>query len=217
MAHQIRHLIALCALLFVVPWTLAQRPGQLAIRFTVFAAKPIEGLAYLSTTGAALPLNFNPFARSTRHTYNGTSPVKFVDAATKAVVAEAVVPPDIREPLFLFSELPAGQARGLRYQVAVLDDSPTKVPVGHFVILNLSGLKLTGTLDQTALTIEEGSNAPVPLAKAATLRLFASARGTRVQSYADTLKPAKAKRLLLILLPPARKGALEVQSRALVD
>ncbi len=217
MAHQVRYLILLGALLLVTPFVLAQRPGQISVRFTVFSARPIEGLAYVSTTGAKLPLKFNPTARSTRHTYNGALPLKFVDIATGAVVAEATVPSDVREPLLLFMALPTDSARGLRYQVAVMDDSAAKLGPGHLAILNLSGLKLTGTLDKVSLTVDEGLNAPLPFARSAKLTIFASVRGTRVQSYADVIKSPKSSRLLLILFPPTRPGALEVQSRALVD
>ena len=217
MAHQVRYLIYLGALLLIAPFALAQRPGQISIRFTVFSARPIEGLAYVSTTGAKLPLKFIPTARSTRHTYNGASPLKFVDTSTGTVVAEATVPPDLREPLLLFTPLPADSPRGLRYQISVVDDSAAKLGASHFAILNLSGLKFTGTLDQTEVNVDEGLNAPVPVTRQAKLTLFTAARGARVQSYSDVIKLPKSSRLLLIFFPPARPGALEVQSRALVD
>ena len=172
---------------------------------------------YQSTTGAKLPLKFNPTARSGRHTYNGISPVKFIDNETGVVVAEAAVPPEMREPLILFTELPVPTTRGLRYKVSVIDDSAAKLGAGHLAILNLSGLKLTGTLDRTELTVDDGLNAPVPFTRQAKLTLFTSARGTRVQSYSEVIAPPKSSRLLLILFPPTRKGALEVQSRALSD
>lgn len=206
-----------CALLLGAPPGFAQRPGAISVRFTVFSARPIEGLSFLSTTGAKLPLKFNPASRSTRHTYNGPSPLKFVDAATGTTVAEASVPPEMREPLLLFSELPAPDARGLRYRIAVIDDSAAKLGAGHLAILNLSGLKFTAVLDQTEFAVGEGMNAPVPFKRETKLTLFISARGTRVQSYSDLIKPPKTSRLLLILFPPARKGALDVQTRALAD
>lgn len=217
MAHQIRYLILVCALLVGAPFVAAQRPGQISVRFTVFAARPIEGLAYVSTTGAKLPLKFNPAARSTRHTYNGTSPIRFVDTATGNVVAEANIPAEIREPLLLFTELATSGPRGLRYQISVLDDSAAKLGPGHLAILNLSGLKFTAQLEQSEFPVAEGLNAPVPFKKETKLTLFTNVRGARVQSYADVIKPPKSARLLLILFPPARKGAVEVQTRALAD
>jgi len=217
MAHQVRHLILVWAVVVSAVFAFGQRPGQISIRFTVFSLRPIEGLVYQSTTGAKLPLKFNASARSSRHTYNGTSPIKFIDRETGAVVAEAAVPPDMREPLFLFNELPTPTTRGLRYQISVIDDSAAKLGAGHLAILNLSGFKLAGALDKTELTVEEGLNAPVPFNRQAKLTLFVSVRGTRVQSYSEVISPPKSSRLLLILFPPTRKGALEVQSRALSD
>jgi hypothetical protein len=217
MAHEVRYLILVWGLLLSASFTFAQRPGQISIRFTVFGLRPIEGLVYQSTTGAKLPLKFNPSARSSRHTYNGASPVKFLDGETGAVVAEAAVPPDMREPLFLFTELPTPTTRGMRYQVSVIDDSAAKLGAGHLAILNLTGFKLAGALDKTELTVEEGLNSPVPFSRQAKLTLFVSVRGTRVQSYSEVISPPKSSRLLLILFPPTRKGALEVQSRALSD
>lgn len=206
-----------CALLIGAPFAAAQRPGQISVRFTVFAARPIDGLSYLSSTGAQLPLKFNPASRSTHHTYNGASPVRFVDTATGTLVAEASIPPDLREPLLLFSELATPGPRGLRYQISVLDDSAAKLSAGHLAILNLSGLKFTARLDQSEFAVAEGLNAPVPFKRETRLTLFTNVRGARVQSYADLIKPPKSARLLLILFPPARKGAVEVQTRALSD
>lgn len=217
MAHQVRYLIALCAALLVAPWALAQRPGQIAVRFAVFAQRPVEGLTYLPGMGPAVPLKFNPATRSPRYNYLGAPIVKFTDATTGAVVAEAAIPEDMREPLLLFLDPPAPNPRNLRYQIAVLDDSTAKLGVGKLAILNLSGLKLTGTLDKTDLKVESGLNAPVPFAKAARLTFFTTARGTRVQSYSDMIRPAKTSRLLVILFPPARKGALEIQVRTLAE
>jgi len=195
----------------------APRAELVSVRFTVFSAHPVEGLGYRSATGATLPLKFFPAARSARSLYAGLSPIRFIDTASGAVVAEAEVPAAIREPLLLFTALPAPDANGLRYQVAVIDDSTAKLAPGHVAIVNLSGLKLSGTLDQTALTLDAGLNAPLPFAFGASLRLYAMSRGTRVQSYADTLKTSRTARLLIFLFPPARKGAIEVPSRALSD
>ena len=217
MAHQVRHLILVWAVVVSAVFAFAQRPGQVSVRFTVFSLRPIDGLVYLSATGAKLPLKFNSIARSSRHTYNGVSPVKFLDSETGGVVAEAAVPPEMREPLLLFTELSTPSPRGLRYQVSVIDDSAAKLGAGHLAILNLSGFKLAGALDKTELTVEEGLNSPVPFNRQAKLTLFVSVRGTRVQSYSEVIAPPKSSRLLLILFPPTRKGALELQSRALSD
>lgn len=217
MAHALRYLIACVGLLLAAPLALAQAAKGPTVRFTVYALRPIEGLGLAGATGAGQPVAFSALGRSVRYTYTGPGPVKFIDITTKEVVAEAVVPPEIREPLFLFLDPPANNPRKLRHQIAVLDDSAAKLASGQLAILNLSGLKLTGTLDKADLALEAGLNAPVPVKAGAKLTLFATARGTRVQSYADVLRPGKTARLLLIIFPPARKGALEVQARFLAE
>jgi hypothetical protein len=217
MAHAFGYLIFALALMPVAFPAAAPRAEPISVRFTVFSAHPVEGLGYRSANGATLPLTFFPAARSTRSSYAGPAPIKFIDLASGAVVAEAEIPAAIPEPLLLFIALPALNARGLRYQVAVIDDSAAKLAPGHFAIVNLSGLNLTGTLDKTPLTLDRGLNLPLAFAPGASLRLYAMSRGTRVQSYADTLKTARGARLLLFLFPPARLGAVEVVSRALSD
>lgn len=218
MAYALRYLAVCAALLLAASGPLAQTAGRTtALRFTVFALRPIEGLGYITATGAVQPIAFSSLGRSPRYTYVGPGPMKFLDATTKEVVAEAVVPAEIREPLFLFLDPPANNPRKLRHQVAVLDDSVAKLGPGQLAILNLSSLKLTGTLDKTDLALESGLNAPVPVKSGAKLTLFTTARGSRVQSYANVLKPSKTGRLLLILFPPASKGALEVQARFLAE
>ncbi len=217
MAHALRYLICACALLLAAPWIAGQAPKPAPIRFSVFALRPIEGLTFPATNGTTQPLKFSAVARSARYTCLGASPIKFLDATTGEVVAEATVPTEIRDPLLLFLDPPANNPRHLRYQVAVLDDSAAKLGSGQFAILNLSGLKLTGTLDTKDLTLEPGLNPPIPVKSGAKLILYTTARGTRVLSYAETLKPSKAARLLLILFPPARKGGLEVQARFLAE
>lgn len=233
MALRRRHLIALLlglalTLSFAIVPGVAQTSapaGGPTLRYTVFALHPIADLACAApnatnaatSTAKPTPLQFQPFSRSPRYTYAGPAPLRFVDTKTGQTVAEAAVPATLHDALLLFSELPPGNPRGLRYQVAILDDSLTQLPRGRLVILNLSGLKLTGTLDTAALAIADGLNPPVPLAKPAKLTLRTLVHGTAVQAFAAPLQPSKAARILLILFPPARPGAVELQTRALVD
>src|SRR5512145_1220650 len=80
------------------------QPASQAVRFTVFAAKPISGLAYVPRPNAAPEkLQFYPTARSPRYEYRGAMPLRFVDATTAEVVAEAIVPPGMRDALLLLT------------------------------------------------------------------------------------------------------------------
>jgi hypothetical protein len=216
MAHPIRNLIVAFSIL-LGGTNSAEAKQPLSIRFSVFAARPIKGLAYLAQNGRAVPLTFNTISRSERHGYAGDNPVRFTDLATGAVLAEASVPASIRDPLFLFLDLPEGKTRGLKYQVAVLDDSVAKLGHGQMAIVNLSGIRFSGVLGKTEFEVNQGLNAPRPLAQTSQLTLFADVRGKRRQAYSDTIRLPRSSRLLLILFPPVLAGAIEVQTRALVD
>lgn len=144
-------------------------------------------------------------------------PVQFVDTASGEVVAEATIPPEIREPLLLFTPAEAGAAAKLKYQVAVLDDSVAHHPIGALVILNLSGLALTGMLNDEPVTVKSGLNAPLTLARPAKLGLRTTFKGRAYPAYSGDVKLARNERGLLILFPPFYPGSLEVQARLLID
>jgi hypothetical protein len=223
MAHPLRHLIALTALTVAV---LAQPPppADQPLRFTVFSAQPIAGLGFAPRPGvAATKLVFYPTARSPRYEYRGPMPLRFTDAASGAVVAEAVVPPEIHDALLLFAAVEpapaaAGKpANGLRYQVSVLDDSAMRHASGGLAIINFSGLELSGTIGKTDVTLKPGLNSTMPVSRTAKILLRTTLKGRSFQSYAGDLMLKKNERALLILFPPFYKGSLEVQSRLLVD
>ena len=115
------------AVLVVLPSTAFAQPAPQPIRFTVFAAKQISGLTYVprvdvaastpkKTIAPATPIEirFNPTARSKRLEYRGPMPLRFVDSESGAVVAEATIPPTIRDALLLFSPMADATANGLR-------------------------------------------------------------------------------------------------------
>ncbi len=216
MAHALRYLVA-C----LVSWAClrAQTPPASAVRFSVFAAKPIEALAFAPKPGAPPQvIEFSPTARSARLEYRGAMPLRFVDAASGVVLAEAVLPPEIREALLLFSPMEAEASKGgLRYRVAVIDDSAVRHGPGGLVVLNLSGLSLAGTINEKPITLAAGLNPAVPIGRTAKVVLRATAKGRTFQSYAGTVQLGARERALLILFPPFYRTSLEVQSRLLLD
>lgn len=202
--------------------------GGPAVRFSVFAAKPIADLGYTPKLGAApLKLQFQPMARSPRYEYRGPMPLRFVDMASGVVVAEVTFPTDMREALLFFSaKESAGSGASpasakvpvLRYQVAVLDDSAARHPSGAISILNLSGFTLTGSVGKRAVAIEAGLGPTVPIGLAATtVSLSTAIKGRTYTAYRATVQLKGRQRALLVLLPPFNPGGVEVQSRLLLD
>jgi hypothetical protein len=223
MADQLRHLIAtargvgLVAIWFVGATAFAQAPIS-TVHFTVFAARQIAGLAFLpSVRGAPQPIVFYPTARSPRYDYRGKMPLRFVDAKSKAVLAEATIPPDLHEVLLLFTPMEPGATTGLHYQVAIIDDNRAALSAGAVEILNLSGLDLVGTINRSAVVLKSGLNAPIPIGRTANIVLRTTSKNRSFRAYAGDVDLAADQRALLILFPPFYHGSLEVQSRLLLD
>lgn len=197
----------------------AQAPAIQSIRFTVFSAKPVTGLAFVPRANAsAQGLKFYPTARSPRYEYRGAMPLRFVDAVSGAIVAEATLPLETRDALLLFSPVAGTPKPGaLRYQVAVLDDSALRHGPGGLAVINLSGLSLTGTVGHQAVTLTPGLNPTLAVGRSAKIVLRTTFKNRSYQAYADTLQLTAKQRALLILFPPFYQGSLEVQSRLLID
>lgn len=206
--------------LLPLPAGRAQTPAPVqAIRFSVFSARPVTDVAYVPRANAApVALKFHPTARSARYEYRGPLPLRFVDPDTGVVVAEANLSAEIHDPLLLFSPAdPAAGAGKLRYTVAVLDDGATRHGPGGLAIINLSGLALSGTVNDRAVTLKPGLNPTIPVGRAAKIRFTTVFKQRSYQSYVGAATLGRNERALLILFPPFYKGALEVQSRLLLD
>lgn len=189
------------------------------VRFTVFAAKPIANVTFVPRDNAEpRKLTFYPTARSPRYEYRGAMPLRFTDAESGEVVAEASIPPNITEALLLLSPAAKdGAGAGLRYRVAVLDDSPARQGAGTLAIINLSGLMLAGTVNGRNVTLQSGLNPTFEAGRGASVVLRTDFKGRSYQSYSGTITLGASQRALLLLFPPFYAGSLEVQSRVLVD
>jgi hypothetical protein len=219
MAHPLRYLIApLLAFGAVLLAPGRAAAAEQAVRFTVFASRATSGLTFSPRVGQpAVPVVFYPTARSPRYEYRGPMPLRFTDAKSGAVVAEATVPPTIADALLLLVPLEPAPAAGLRYQVFVLDDTAARQAPGSLALINFSGMELAGTIDGQPVTLTAGLNPVQPIGRAAALLLRTTVKGRSYQAYAGKIELKAAERALLLLLPPFYKGSLEVQSRVLVD
>lgn len=221
MAHAFRYLIAVGVVGIFAAFASAQT-NLPVVRFSVFAAKPPTELSYIPRPGVApQKIAFQSTARSPRYEYRGAMPLRFGDTTVGATVAEAVIPPEMREALLLFlptENAEAGAApKGLRYKIAVLDDSAAARGPGGLAIINLSGRALAGTVGDKELELKSGYNAPLPAGAATKVALGTTEKGRFSPAYSSTVQLRRGERALLILLPPFYKGSMEVQSRLLID
>lgn len=229
MAYALRYLITLCGCLGVSVFAFAQPAAPAAparaVRFTVFAARPVADLAFSPRADAApQELVFYPTARSPQYEFRGAMPLRFVDATTGSIVAEANIPSGIREAFLLFLPIEAsassdgaGSAGALRYRIAVLDDGAARHGAGALAIVNLSGLALGGTVDKEVVTLKPGLNPTLAIGRSATVALNTVAKNRSYRAYTGAVTLARGERALLVLFPPFYKGAFEVQARLLID
>ena len=225
MAHALRHLVSLVLVLMALSSRASVQSGGMdpvpAVRFTVFSVRALTDVAFIPRRGAEpTRVSFYPTARSPRYEYRGTSPLRFFDAESGAVIAEATIPAEIRHAFLLFSPIAPESApggSGLRFQIAVLEDSAERHRAGDLVIINFSGLALSGTVGTQAVTLRPGLNPPLTIGRSAKVTLRASWQDRSYQSYSHPLALARTERALLILFPPFYKGSLEVQPRLLID
>ncbi|MBL9209055.1 MAG: hypothetical protein JNL92_01220 [Opitutaceae bacterium] len=217
----LRWVCGVTASIFAVLGASAAEPAvAVAVQFSVFSVQPIRDLSFIPRANTApVKVVFQPTARSVRQEFRGAGPLRFVDATTGDVVAEAVIPPTIRDALLLFSPLDAKASAGtkLRYQIAVLDDGAGRHGPGGLAIINLSGLALAGTVGAEKVTVKAGLNPTLAIGRSAAVTLTTTFKGRTYQSYAATVTLGRNERALLILFPPFNSGSLEVQPRLLVD
>lgn len=197
-------------------------PDEQWVRFTLFSARPITDLAFAARTGdVPQPLVFFPTTRSPRYEYRGAMPLRFTDATTGEVVAEARIPRDLRDVLLLVSPLEARPVAAdgppLRYRIAVLDESAARHGPGGLVIINLSGLVLEGKVGTESITLRAGLNPTLKVDGATNIAFRTHFKNRSYHSYSGMVELTPTQRALLILFPPFYEGSVEVQPRLLVD
>jgi hypothetical protein len=221
MGYARRALLALGWILISPPafWLAAAEPVAVPLRFTVFSIRPLENIVLAGAADVLpVPLAFYPTSRSPEYEHPDETPLKFCDANTGALVAEASVPPSIRRALLLFVPQPKGAVtREQRYQIKILDDSGLRHGPGDLAIVNLSGLALGGLVGGRRVSLPAGLNPPVRVRGSAEVELSVVLNGRRYRSYVETVPVAADERALLILFPPFYPGSFEVQGRLLVD
>jgi hypothetical protein len=197
----------------------AQPPVQ-EVRFSVFCLQRVSDVSFVPRPNAApQKLVFQSTARSARSEYRGPMPLRFFDATSGEIVAEANVPVGMTHALLLFTPIDLSKtvAGGLRFQIAVLDDSSARHGPGGLAIINLSGLALSGKVNSESVSLKPGLNPTIAVGSAARVVLTTTLKKRTFQSYARTLALKPNERALLILFPPFYAGGNEVQSRLLVD
>jgi len=160
---------------------------------------------------------FYPTARSPGYNHHGPAPLKFFNVASGEVMAEVTLPSRVRALLLIFTPNDNPGSGVLPYRVQMVTDDVSAHATGTLKILNLTGMKLTGAINGRQVELVSGFNEPIRVDGTAVIELRTPFRNRSYQAYAETIAVGRAGRGLLVLLPPYRRGSLEVQSRVLVD
>lgn len=237
MAQRIRYLISL--LFVFGFYSLASRAqglpvatsAEVSVEFTVFAPRALKGVGYLPDTAGREPLRSLKFYNSYRspvYSYRGASVIRFYDEAevtaaleARAVavdktrvapprpVAECVLPEGVKKAFLLFFPKTDAAAGELKYDIFVMDDGEARLPAGHFMIINASGLEMVGNVNGQSLNIGRGLSAPIA-AREGRVRLGmarAEASYSRLL-LADEWSLGPRQRNLLVMFPPTRGNLL---------
>jgi hypothetical protein len=218
-------------------WTAAILTAQsppvppLDLRFTAYAVnRPAETFLIASRAGGeAQPIQFYTSQRSPRLDYRGPNPVIFFTEEPREspnvppirrTLAEATVPPDVSQPLFIFFPNPLAAAERedeevLPYVAYVFDDGPVNMPAGRVILVNASGREFIGNFNDEVRPVRTGLNPPINAGRSLRIDLRTEVRGRYWQAYLKTHELGSNESALIIFLPPLHPGSIEPQVRIL--
>ncbi len=237
MVIPLRYLISLAMLVPVVVQGQAKPPPEVAVRFTVFSRKRLDGLCYLpAKLSQPVSLRFFTQNKSERYRYTGSADLAFyaaddwaryAQAGVAAVpclkplprpVAVAVLPAGMREALLLFIPLPETRPDGIQFLVLPVDDDPARFPVGHIAVVNATGRPYTGQVGRRVLEIPQGGGwGTVSATGPVDFRLACLDGGQWVSAGHNFLNVGPRTRVRLVLFPSTTPTGVGPVIRALVD
>lgn len=133
-------------------------------------------------------------------------------------VASTWVDPEIQTPLLIFTDRSSEHLR--KYSIVVIEDALSIAPVGSIRIVNLTGIKIVGSIDDKIIKLKNSSVSKSHLfAKNNRVRVTIASKN-RTQFYLlyrNTLSLNANARSLLILRPPKRRGSVKISGQLLVE
>jgi hypothetical protein len=223
MAAKHRPLIFLTGLMVLTlarPLRAAAGEPPRQLQFTIFATGRLPDLVYQIAARPVprfAPVMLFPSSRSPVYHYEGWDDLCLFEAGSRRLLARAEVPRSISRALLIVAPWPQAPPAGPSHRVYVFDDSTTHLPPGTLGILNMSGFRLAGAWGAQPLDLEQGYRGPFPCHETVAVQLAVTVRSRRYQAFADRLSAGAGQRGILILLPPYRRGSVEIQYRLLLE
>ncbi|WED67113.1 hypothetical protein PXH66_09645 [Synoicihabitans lomoniglobus] len=227
-------IVLLCSLLWTANLVAQEtRAPLLKFDFTVMATDRLRYVAYVQLKPEArakprptaadfdiIPLRVNSQGRSSLYHYEGPPPLRFVTTRGKGealavdrVVASMTGPASTERTLVIL--VPAEEGA---FGLLAIDDGKSAFPAGHARLLNLSGLPVSGTLDDYRFELPPAPRASAPRRLGGSVRVgVAYQRQSRpVAVFDQSLSVSENERLLLVFLAPFRDGA-DLRTRVVRD
>jgi hypothetical protein len=218
-----------CTLLILNSGTILPAQEFQQIEFTVYSQYPIlSDIEYLPVSKEAIAAGAkaeNPIAIRTHsltrigpYLFKGGRNIAFYDTLTKELVGGVTLPSNSKKWLLIFvknTRYEDDPANELKYKIYPFDDSIQNLPGNGLVFLNLSKMKLSGTIENQKIDLASGESEPFRIAE--TMRIVLQTPdlygskliSAHVKNY--SFKPNH--RYLMILFPPVLKGSSDADVR----
>ena len=201
------------------------------IEFTVYGQYPIRGdIEYLPVSREAInngaraedpiTLRTHSLTRIGPYQFKGGRTIQFFDTLTKELVGGVNLPSGSKKWLLIFvknTRYEEDPKNNLKYKIYPFDDSRQNLPKNGLVFLNLSKMKLSGTVGTQKTNLTPGESDPFRISDRLRIALKTP------DLYGQKMLPAHIKdyrfkqnhRYLMILFPPVLSGSADADVRFL--
>jgi hypothetical protein len=186
------------------------------------AFHPVDAAAGAAGIRAAPPqtIQTHTRTRSAPYQFRGAGRLQFFDRQHSMPIGSVRLPRSSNRWLLVFMNNPhhlENPARQARYWIYPFDDSNSGLPHNRLVILNLSGTRLVGLVDNMRVQLSHGASHPLHTQASMRINLWMpSSNGAELlQALAQTYHFERNHRYLLILFPPVLSGSADVDARLL--
>mgnify|MGYP000686200335 CR=1 FL=1 len=200
------------------------------IEFRVYSQYPLNDLAFTPLAPPAapaaiqaarpVPVQSHILRCSRAYRFRGQHLLQFYHAPSGTPVARVGLSQHSNQWLLIFLNNPRHKhnpAQQPAYLIYPFDQSEALRAEQPFVLLNLSGQRLHGWLQQQRIQIDHGASVALAAPQRVTVQLWmrGANRIDQLQALRHTYQCAPKQRSLLILFPPVLSGSAELDARLL--
>ena len=180
-------------------------------RFRVFAAERMEALQFETAPGGPWrQLSLHPISRSPWYEWVGADRLHLISVGSGRTVA-SIDMRNVPDGALLVLLPSANGMEGPR--IEIVDDGALSGAGPRLVVMNRSGFRLEGTAGTRAVEIPAAGQLEIAGGEAMEVRLEIRVGSRRYEVLREHVPAGPGG--ILLLLPPLRRGSIEIQSRLL--